>query len=91
MANRPADKQVEEIVKQAQAGEQAAFAKLYEMYYDQIYRYVSFKCGNQIEAEDLSGEVFLKMIESIHTFRFKGFPFTSWLYRIAHNVVSDPE
>lgn len=89
MKNRPADRQVEDIVVQAQAGDQAAFAQLYEMYYDPIYRYVSFKCGNRIEAEDLSGEVFLKMIESIHTFKFKGFPFTSWLYRIAHNVVVD--
>ena len=89
MENRPADRQVEHIVKQAQAGEQSAFAELYEMYYDPIYRYVSFKCGNRIEAEDLSGEVFLKMIESIHTFKFRGFPFTSWLYRIAHNVVVD--
>ena len=89
MENRPADRQVEHIVKQAQAGDQSAFAELYEMYYDPIYRYVSFKCGNRIEAEDLSGEVFVKMIESIHTFKFRGFPFTSWLYRIAHNVVVD--
>ena len=89
MENRPADRQVQDIVKQAQAGDQAAFAELYEMYYDPIYRYVSFKCGNRIEAEDLSGEVFVKMIESIHTFKFRGFPFTSWLYRIAHNVVVD--
>ena len=89
MENRPADRQVEDIVKQAQAGDRSAFAELYEMYYDQIYRYVAFKCGNRIEAEDLSGEVFLKMIESIHSFRFRGFPFTSWLYRIAHNVVVD--
>ncbi len=89
MEDRPADRQVEDIVKQAQAGDRSAFAELYEMYYDRIYRYISFKCGNQIEAEDLSGEVFVKMIESIHTFRFRGFPFTSWLYRIAHNVVVD--
>lgn len=89
MKQRPADRQVEDIVKQAQAGDRSAFAELYEMYYDPIYRYVSFKCGNQIEAEDLTGEVFVKMIESIHTFKFRGFPFTSWLYRIAHNVVVD--
>ncbi len=89
MEDRPAQKQVEDIVKQAQAGDSSAFAQLYEMYYDPIYRYVSFKCGNQLEAEDLSGEVFLKMLESIHTFKFRGFPFTSWLYRIAHNVVVD--
>ena len=80
---------VEDIVRQAQAGESSAFGRLYEMYYDQILRYVAFKCGNQLEAEDLTGEVFLKMIESIDKFKFKGFPFTSWLYRIAHNTVID--
>ncbi len=80
---------VEAIVSRAQAGDQSAFGQLYEMYYDQIYRYVSFRCGNQLEAEDLTGEVFLKMIESIDKFKFRGFPFTSWLYRIAHNAVVD--
>ena len=80
---------VEDIVRQAQAGDSSAFGRLYEMYYDQIHRYVAFKCGNQLEAEDLTGEVFLKMIESINKFKFKGFPFTSWLYRIAHNTVID--
>jgi RNA polymerase sigma-70 factor (ECF subfamily) len=80
---------VEEIVRQAQAGDSSAFGRLYEMYYDQIHRYVAFKCGNRLEAEDLTGEVFLKMIESIDKFKFKGFPFTSWLYRIAHNTVVD--
>ena len=90
METRPADQQVvEDIVRRAQDGEQAAFARLYELYYDQILRYVSFKCGNRQEAEDLTGEVFLKMLESIDKFRFRGFPFTSWLYRIAHNVVVD--
>ena len=90
MESRPAEQLVvEDIVRRAQDGEQAAFAHLYEAYYDQIYRYVSFKCGNRLEAEDLTGEVFLKMLESIGKFRFQGFPFTSWLYRIAHNVVVD--
>ena len=63
--------------------------ELYETYYDQIHRYISFKCGNQIEAEDLTGDVFLRMLESIDRFEFQGFPFTSWLYRIAHNLVVD--
>ena len=80
---------VDEIVRRAQAGDQSAFAELYERYYDQIFRYVSFKCGSRLEAEDLTGEVFLRMLESIDKFRFQGFPFTSWLYRIAHNLVVD--
>ena len=80
---------VEDIVRRAQAGDQTAFAELYERYYDQIFRYVSFKCGSRLEAEDLTGEVFLRMLESIDKFKFQGFPFTSWLYRIAHNLVVD--
>ncbi len=89
MDESPPKQAIEEVVTRAQAGEQAAFGCLYEMYYDQIYRYVSFKCGSAVEAEDLTGEVFLKMLESIDKFEFRGFPFTSWLYRIAHNVVVD--
>ena len=90
MQTNPDDRKVvEELVKQAQQGHQPAFAALYERYYDQIYRYVSFKCGSPTEAEDITGEVFLKMLESIHTFTWKGHPFTSWLYRIAHNQVVD--
>ena len=80
---------VENVVRRAQAGDQSAFAELYERYYDQIFRYVSFKCGSRLEAEDLTGEVFLRMLESIDKFKFQGFPFTSWLYRIAHNLVVD--
>ena len=89
-SGNPADRQVaDDVVKRAQRGDQAAFAELYETYYDRIYRYVSFKCGSRSEAEDLTGDVFLKMLESIHKYRFQGYPFTSWLYRIAHNVVVD--
>jgi RNA polymerase sigma-70 factor (ECF subfamily) len=90
MEDKQANRQVvDDIVRRAQAGDQSAFAELYERHYDQIFRYVSFKCGNQLEAEDLTGEVFLRMLESIDKFRFQGFPFTSWLYRIAHNLVVD--
>ena len=90
MSEQAADKRVvEETVARAKAGERDAFASLYEMHYDRIYRYVAFKCGGSADAEDLAGEVFLKMLESIHQFEFRGFPFSSWLYRIAHNVVMD--
>ncbi len=89
-SGHPADRQVaDDVVRRAQEGDQAAFGELYETYYDRIYRYVSFKCGSRSEAEDLTGDVFLKMLESVHSYRFQGYPFTSWLYRIAHNVVVD--
>ncbi len=80
---------VAELVRRAQAGEDIAFAGLYECYYDSIYRYVAFKVGNASDAEDIAAEVFVRMIESIHRFKWKGHPFSSWLFRIAHNLVVD--
>ena len=80
---------VEEAVGRAQKGDAAAFAVLYEHYYDRIFRYVSFKTGNSLEAEDIAAEVFVKMLESINSFRWQGYQFSSWLFRIAHNLVVD--
>lgn len=87
--NAHAQSDLEGLVKGAQAGESASFAQLYERFYDKIFRYVSFKTGNASEAEDIAEEVFLRMLESISTFRFTGPPFSSWLFRIAHNLVVD--
>ena len=77
------------LVKQAQAGGVAAFSALYEHYYDSIFRYVSFRTSSAVDAEDITAEVFVRMIESIHRFKWQGHPFSSWLFRIAHNLVVD--
>lgn len=81
--------EVENLVKSAQEGDATSFAGLYARYYDQILRYVSFKTGNLSEAEDITGEVFVRMLESIQSFKWQGYPFTSWLFRIAHNLIVD--
>jgi len=80
---------LEEAVRGAQGGDVSAFAQLYEHFYDQIFRYVSFKVGSVHEAEDITEEVFLRMLESVSSFKFQGSPFSSWLFRIAHNLVVD--
>ena len=88
-SDAPPKEVVEELVRQAQQGHSEAFAGLYEAYYAKIYRYVMFKTGDSVEAEDLAEEVFLRMLESIGSFKWQGYPFTSWLFRIAHNLVID--
>lgn len=80
---------VDQLVRSAQEGNAASFAALYEHFSDAIYRYVSFKTGNSVDAEDITGAVFVKMLESIRSFKPRGYPFSSWLYRIAHNLVVD--
>jgi RNA polymerase sigma-70 factor (ECF subfamily) len=62
---------------------------LYERYFDRIYRYVNLKISDATEAEDITEQVFLKMIEAIGNFRWQGSTFASWLFRIAHNQVVD--
>jgi len=79
----------ENLVRRAQQRDEEAFAQLYEEHFDRIYRYVTLKIGDQAEAEDITQQVFLKALQSISSFRWKGIPFSAWLFRIAHNQVID--
>jgi len=79
----------ESLVRQAIQGDQMAFSRLYEEYFDKIYRYIAVRVGDRIEAEDMTQQVFLKAVKSISSFKWKGVPFSAWLFRIAHNQVVD--
>ena len=79
----------ESLVRRAQHHDQEAFAQLYEEHFDKIYRYVALKIGNETEAEDMTQQVFLNALQSISSFKWKGIPFSAWLFRIAHNQVVD--
>jgi RNA polymerase sigma-70 factor (ECF subfamily) len=89
MSDAPGTDPVEALVRRAQAGDASSFAGLYERFHDKIFRYVYFKTGNPNDAEDITEDVFLRMLESINSFRWKGHPFSSWLFRIAHNLIVD--
>ena len=78
-----------DIVERAKKGDQNAFAQIYEEYFDRIYRYIAVRLGDRTEAEDLTEQVFLNTLESIGSFKWKGTPFSAWLFRIAHNQVVD--
>ena len=76
------------LTHRARAGDKEAFAQLYENYFDKIYRYVVLKIG-KADAEDVTQQVFVKALQSIASFKWKGIPFSAWLFRIAHNQVVD--
>jgi len=77
------------LVRRTQDGDKDAFAELYEAYFDRVYRYVVVRIGNRAEAEDMTQQVFVKAYKSIPSFKWKGAPFSAWLFRIAHNLVVD--
>ena len=64
-------------------------ANLYEEYYDKIARYAYVRIGERTDAEDIAGEVFLKALQSIKSYKERGIPMQAWLFRIAHNLVVD--
>ena len=79
----------ESLIRRAKQRDQEAFAQLYEEHFDKIYRYVALKIGDKVEAEDMTQQVFLNALQSISSFKWKGIPFSAWLFRIAHNQVID--
>jgi RNA polymerase sigma-70 factor (ECF subfamily) len=77
------------LVVQAVKGDSDAFGVLYIRYMDPIYRYIFFRIGEELEAEDLTEEVFVRAWEALPSYQIGEYPFTSWLYRIAHNLIID--
>jgi len=79
----------EGLIRRAQKKDQEAFAEIYERYFDRIYRYIFFRIGDALEAEDMTQQVFLKVLESIGSFKWRSIPLGAWLFRIAHNQMVD--
>ncbi len=79
----------QELVARAARGDVDAFSKLYEQNFDRVYRYLYVRLGNEAESEDITQEVFAKVLEVISSFQWRDVPFASWLFRIAHNKMID--
>jgi RNA polymerase sigma-70 factor (ECF subfamily) len=80
---------VRRLVERAQEGDREALEELYLLHFDRIYSYLHMSVGNRHDAEDLTTQTFLKMLESIKRFRWQAAPFSAWLFRIAHNLAMD--
>ena len=79
----------EHVVELAVRGEASAFGALYDHYQPKIFRYIVVQLRRREEAEDLTHQVFLHAWVNIRRYRNLGFPFSSWLYRIARNQIVD--
>ncbi len=74
---------------EAERSNEAKLASLYEEYYGKIAHYAYVRIGNKTEAEDIAGEVFLRALDSLKSYKERGIPMQAWLFRIAHNLVVD--
>ena len=80
-----------EVPKQIdeQREKESRLATLYEEYFDKIAHYIYVRIGDRNEAEDLAGNVFLKALESLKSYKERGIPMQAWLFKIAHNASVD--
>jgi len=72
-----------------QREKESRLASLYDEYFDRIAHYIYVRIGDRNEAEDLAGDVFVKALESLKSYKERGIPMQAWLFRIAHNASVD--
>jgi RNA polymerase sigma-70 factor, ECF subfamily len=77
------------LIQRAKQGDPTAFAELYDRHQPAIYRYIFYQVSDAATAEDLTSEVFVRLVEKIDHFTYRGRPLRAWLYTIARNLVTD--
>lgn len=78
-----------DLIQRAQRFDQSALTSLYQVYYPRVYNYAFLQLGDVQAAEDLASDVMLKLLESLKNYKFKGVPFSAWVFRIARNRIID--
>lgn len=78
-----------ELVRRAQAGDTQAFGRIYDRYFDTVYGYISYRTGSRTLAEDLTSEVWLRVLRRIGSVRWQRHDLSGWLVTIARNLIAD--
>ena len=77
------------LIQRAKEGDRAAFAEIFARHRLSIFRYTLSLVGDVTVAEDVTGEVFVRLVEKIGRFTYRGRPLLAWLFAIARNLVQD--
>lgn len=80
---------ISHLITRARQGASEAVGELYESHRLRIYRYLYYRTGDVQTADDLTSEVFLRMIHALDGYRLQSVSFQAWLFRIAHNLLND--
>lgn len=76
------------LVENAKA-DPSAFGVLYERYIGRIYAYIYKRVGNKQDTEELTARTFYNALSKLNSYEDRGYPFSAWLFRIAHNIVAN--
>lgn len=78
-----------QLIRRARAGDPQALTTLYDRYQPAIFTYLYYRLDDQAVAEELTSEVFVRMVEKIDRYQARGQPLLAWLYTIARNLRAD--
>ena len=75
------------VIRAAQK-DPALFRPLYDRYFERIFRFIYRRTASENLSADICSQVFLKAMQQLKKYQFKGVPFSAWLYRIASNEIA---
>jgi RNA polymerase sigma-70 factor (ECF subfamily) len=82
--------EIKALIREAQAGSQGSFAKIYDLFFKKIYKFIFFRTKVREEAEDLTSLVFLKAWQGLPNYKFRDdVKFSTWLFQIARFTLID--
>lgn len=79
----------EELILKKAIKNPQEFAPIYDKYYLQIFKYTLQRVNNEHTASEIVSDVFSKAIYNLPKYKFKGYPFSAWLYRVAYNEITN--
>jgi RNA polymerase sigma-70 factor, ECF subfamily len=83
------EKLAEPLVEKAIQRDKDAYASLFDIHFDRIFRYIQHRVCNKSDSEDIAQEVFIKGWKAISKYKITGAPFITWLFAIANNLICD--
>jgi RNA polymerase sigma-70 factor, ECF subfamily len=67
-----------------------AFRALYHYYFPRVFAYVAYRVSTRQDAEDLTSEIFVKIVDSIERFEWRGEgSFAAWVFRISYTTLTE--
>ena len=78
-----------QLIRRAKQGDETAFAEIYTRHHDAVYTCLFYRVNDVQVAEDITGEVFLRLVAKVDKFTYRGRPVLAWLYTIARNLLVD--
>jgi RNA polymerase sigma-70 factor (ECF subfamily) len=81
--------ELDDTLRRARNLDANALAQIHDQYYPEIYRYVRYRLDNEQVCEDITSEVFLRLLDALHQNRGPNQSVRGWLFGTASNLVND--